>query len=230
MSWVDLGNPYPLAEPRLYKPVAWPEGKRTVLPDQSASALKPLAQIAVERRTGHEFGAMSLATFGSLLALTSRIQSCGNERFGFALSKRPAPSAGAIHPIHVIVSLPAIEGWYRYDPMEHVLVELPSPVQTGDVRRTLNEIVPGDDATLLLFAAEPGKTFAKYADACSLIWRDAGVLLGYFAVAAEALSLSFSPLGVTGEPWVSHLVGAGELVGVGAAFVGKAPGGQVFAP
>lgn len=222
MDWIDLGNPYPRPTPRQHHPLAWPEGKRTALPDQSASTSKPFAQIASGRRTRYEFGAIDHSTLGTLLGLTSRIQSCGNERLGFALSKRPAPSAGAIHPIHVIAHTSDSDGWHRYDPMDHVLIELPSAIQPQKVRLAMNQIVQGDDATMLLFAAEPGRTFAKYAEACSLIWRDAGVLLGYFALAAEALDLKFSPLGVTGEPWVSQLVDETGLVGVGAAFVGTA--------
>jgi hypothetical protein len=71
-----------------------------------------------------------------------------------------------------------------------------------------------------MFAAEPGKTFSKYTEANSLIWRDAGVLLGYFSFVAHALQLSFCPLGITGECWASQLDKQGRLVGVGLAIVG----------
>lgn len=223
MVWIDLGNPYPLPEPSRYQPLVWPEGRRIALPDDRTQALKPLPQISVERRTRYEFGPVSKSRLGALLGLTSRIQSCGNDRLGFALSRRPAPSAGSIHPIHVIVNSSRNEGWHRYDPMDHMLVELPSLVQPKDVRSSMDRIVQSGDATMLLFTAEPGKTFSKYANACSLVWRDAGVLLGYFAIAAEALNLNFSPLGVTGEPWVSQLVDEAGLAGVGVAFVGSAP-------
>jgi len=77
-------------------------------------------------------------------------------------------------------------------------------------------------ATLLLFVAEPGMTIAKYSNASSLIWRDAGILQGYFAAAAESLDLNFCFLGVTGEPWASQLVDQPGLCGVGAAYVGAA--------
>jgi hypothetical protein len=75
----------------------------------------------------------------------------------------------------------------------------------------------------MLFAAEPNLTFAKYNEACSLIWRDAGVLQGILSLAAEDLGLNFCLVGVTGEPWVSGLIEQNTLVGVGAAYVG-APG------
>ena len=220
MTWVDLGNPYLLAEPRSYQPLRWPTGKRIELVDQVPSEARGFAQIALERRTRYGFGPVSLDSLGSLFLLTNRVQSLGTQQLGFALSKRPAPSAGAIHPIHIVVHVGRNGGWYRYDPVDHVLIELSSSIQPQTVRAAMNQIVEGGDAALVLFVAEPGKTFAKYGDACSLVWRDAGVLLGYFSLAAEALDLSFCPLGVTGEPWGGRLINEAGLIGVGAAFVG----------
>ena len=92
----------------------------------------------------------------------------------------------------------------------------------GDVRKSMAAVVDqSDDATLLLFAAKPERTFAKYDSACSLVWRDAGVLLGYLSIAAESIGLNFVPLGINGEPFVSRLVDQAGLVGVGGAFVGR---------
>jgi hypothetical protein len=87
----------------------------------------------------------------------------------------------------------------------------------------MHEVVAAPSATLLLFVAEPGMTGSKYEEAASLVWRDAGVLIGVIAAAAEALSLNFSPMGVTGEPWAGYLIPGAPLVGVGAAFVGARP-------
>jgi len=68
--------------------------------------------------------------------------------------------------------------------------------------------------------AEPGKTSAKYSSSSSLVWRDAGVLLGHIGLAAESLGLNYCPLGITGEPWVSQLDSQGKLSGVGLALLG----------
>lgn len=223
MTWIDLGNPTPWAEPREYRPVSWPEGMKVTLPKRICNVAKTYAQIAERRRTRYSFRSLSKEMLGDLLGLTLRIQQVGNDKLGFPLTWRPAPSAGAIHPIHLVAQLGKGECWYRYEAGQHVLIELPSAIDANLVRGALNELLPSGDAAMLLFVAEPGKTFAKYANGCSLVWRDAGVLLGYFSVAAEALGLNFSPLGVTGEPWASQLVEEPGLVGVGAAFVGAAP-------
>ncbi|MFO6292409.1 hypothetical protein, partial [Pseudomonas aeruginosa] len=83
------------------------------------------------------------------------------------------------------------------------------------------QVLAGDQATRFLFLAEPGKTLGKYQDGCSLIWRDAGALLGVMALTATAQGLNFCPLGITGEPWASGLADQSKLFGVGLALLGS---------
>ena len=226
MTWKDLGIPCPRSEPAAYTPMEWPETDAYVLEDAQLGALSPSAEFFAaligERQTRYEFGALSMQTLGTLLLLTCRVKSVGGSPMGFPLSKRPAPSAGAIHPIHVVVHLPDSPVLYRYDPYAHVLCELTCGVETRELRRAMSEVVDCGRGVLLMFVAEFGLTEAKYENAGSLVWRDAGVLQGYFSMAAEALSLRFVPLGVTGEPWASAIVGRPGLAGVGCAVVGTA--------
>jgi hypothetical protein len=133
---------------------------------------------------------------------------------------RPAPSAGAIHPIHLILRRPQNKAWQRYDSIAHALIDVSSSLDAEHVRRAMLEVLPAPEATLILFAAEVGKTAAKYHHPASLVWRDAGALQAVMGFAAHALSLAFCPLGVTGEPWVGELLEHRGLFGVGAAFVG----------
>ena len=223
MTWVDLGDPVPWPEVRPHRPVRWPNGEVRSLAANTLWPQKSFADIATRRRTRRSFAALDEAHLGTLLALTCRVRTLGPDSLGFPLSSRPVPSAGAIHPVHLIVHFPGTATWHRYDPVGHSLVEVPSALSPAEVRAALDGVLPGGAATLLLLAAEPGMTFAKYRDACSLVWRDAGVLQGHLAVAAEALDLSFCLLGVTGEAWVSRLLDQAGLVGVGAAYVGATP-------
>lgn len=128
------------------------------------------------------------------------MQGTGGDELGFALSHRPCPSAGAIHPIHLLVIDPQAGRWLRYDAVSHALDEVITQLEPSGVLAEMHSVLPATSATLLILAAEPGKTAAKYEAAESLVWRDAGVLLGFLAVAAEALGLNYCPLGVTGEP------------------------------
>ena len=223
MSWVALGDPVPRPEPRSYRPVRWPDGAVRALTPDAPGTTKDFSDIAARRRTQRSFAALDEVRLGTLLSLACRVRALGPDDLGFPLSLRPAPSAGAIHPVHLIVHFPTTALWHRYDPLGHSLVEVPSALSPTEVRGALDAVLPGGAATVVLFAAEPGMTFAKYRDASSLVWRDAGVLQGFLAAAAEALNLHFCLLGVTGEPWVGRLLDQPGLTGVGAAYVGAAP-------
>lgn len=226
MTWVELGNPRPRSRALRYTPVQWPDGERTALsslsalPSHDAVFARSVFDLSSQRRSARAFAPLARDRLGLLLELVNRQLASGSEYLGFPLTQRPAPSAGAIHPVHLIVQDPALAGWHRYDPAGHALVSVPCAVDVAAVRRHMDQLVAAPTATLLLLAAEPGKTASKYVDSCSLVWRDAGVLLGYLSLAAEALNLAFLPLGVTADPWVRRLVDEPGLAGVGAALVG----------
>lgn len=224
MDWIDLGNPRPRAKVTPYSPLSWPITSRLALRTPSTTALPraDYAELALRRRTRREFGPVNLDLLGALLALTCRTTNNGHSDLGFPTSFRPCPSAGAIHPIHVVVLTPDL-GWHCYDPATHALLAIGSALDPLPARTSMLEVVYAPESTLLFLAAEPGMTAAKYSDAASLVWRDAGVLIGLLALASEALDLSFCPLGVTGEPWISNLLDQPGLSGVGAALVGSAP-------
>lgn len=72
----------------------------------------------------------------------------------------------------------------------------------------------------MLLVAEPGMYAAKYQACESLVWRDAGVLVGYLSLVAEVLGLDFCPLGSTGGSALGYLDQQPQLLGVGVALVG----------
>jgi hypothetical protein len=233
--WKDLGNPRPHAEPTKYLPLKWREGPELPFEEdlrsvrgakllyENSPSMASYETLALSRRTRYDFGELNLATLGTLFALTSKVLLRGSDVLGFPISNRPAPSAGAIHPIHIIIHLARSPRLHRYDPFAHGLRELHCEVDVMQLREAMNVVVNGQAAVLIMFVAEPGRTFAKYAQADSLVWRDAGILQGYFSIAAEALGVNFTPLGVTGDPWASQLIQQPGLAGVGAAFVGARP-------
>lgn len=225
MDWPDLGNPRPLREPRRHEPIVWPDAGSVQLPPWNTDSLtqEPLGQLLERRRTGRSFEAIDVTLLSALLGLTCRVQLIGSTSLGFPLTLRPTPSAGAIHPIHLLVIGPKAECWFRYDPFEHRLRGVASACDPRAVYQAMQSVLLAPKATLLLLAAEPGMTASKYAQPSSLVWRDAGVLLGFLTMGAHALNLSFCPLGVTGEPFVSQLLDQPGLTGVGGAFVGATP-------
>ncbi|HKS06829.1 MAG TPA: hypothetical protein VJR92_10985 [Gemmatimonadaceae bacterium] len=84
-----------------------------------------------------------------------------------------------------------------------------------DVVRSTN-----DAATTIWMVIEPGRTSRKYANAHSLVWRDAGVVLAGIALVAAAMNFACRPLGMTGEPELSAALGFKALRGAGGLLVG----------
>ncbi|MDC6379884.1 hypothetical protein BW687_006780 [Pseudomonas graminis] len=221
MEWIKLGSPIIKAEPGHYQPFTWPAGTFHALPEIKDVGDEGILSLLDRRRTSRTFGALSECQLGQLLWRCARTQAIAESDYGFDLELRPTPSAGALHPIHILLQRPGAPNWLRYDSRRHGLVEVAESAGAfAGLKEQCDEVLPTEQATRLLLVAEPGKTYAKYHHGESLIWRDAGALLAVMAMIAEALDCSFCPLGITGEPWAGRLAHAGVLTGVGIAVVG----------
>ena len=132
------------------------------------------------------------------------------------------PSAGAIHPVHVLLQRAHDLHWERYDANAHCLTEIPGSAELAQaVRRDAEVIVSGVDACLIALVAEPQKTHAKYDNANSLVMRDAGVVLGYLSIVSELIGASYCPLGSTGHERLKTLLPKETLWGLGLAWFGS---------
>lgn len=216
-----MGEPVPLESPIRYRPFDWPAFGLLQLENATLKLEGDVNALLERRRTDRQLGPASLEDLSALLKLTCRTQHWGDNSLGFFTSLRPTPSAGSIHPVHVLATSPNDDYWMRYLPDHHAMECLnPDVLSPADVRAQLRGVVGSTKATILLFIAEPEKTAAKYANPCSLVWRDAGNLQGFIALAAEALSLGFCSLGITGESWARLLDEQGHLAGVGVGLFG----------
>ena len=223
MTWTVPASPVPREQPLSYQPVNWPAGVPFFLPPPSENAVLPgLSDVIETRRTQRNFSHVSQAQLSHWLWLTGRVMAVGHSSYGFPLTQRPVPSAGAIHPIHIILSLPERDGWQLYLPDMHALAPLRIPEQIRfEIRDELLPVIDIQSGIIVRLIAEPGKTSAKYSDADSLVWRDSGVLVGQMALVAEALECNFCPLGITGHDWCSGLKLEGRLAGTGLAVFGS---------
>lgn len=131
MTWTVPASPVPREQPLSYQPVNWPAGDPFFLPPPSENAVLPgLNDVIETRRTQRNFSHVSQAQLSHWLWLTGRVMAVGHSSYGFPLTQRPVPSAGAIHPIHIILSLPERDGWQLYLPDMHALAPLRIPEQT----------------------------------------------------------------------------------------------------
>lgn len=184
-----------------------------------------ITRISQERQSRRQFAALSLEELGKLLWLTCRTHSSCASAYGFDQHFRPHPSAGAMHPIHVICQRAPGQPWERYEPVSHALITIHGSEALAQSARTQAEkFFPTKDAVILGLVAEVGKTAAKYEWEDSLVWRDAGIVLGYLSLVSEALELSFCPLGATGQSHLAPLAPAGILQGAGLAVLGARVG------
>lgn len=223
MIWMPPAEPRPKEQVQPYQPFTWPSG-HTVSLVTPADIPQSFCDVVAARRSSRTFGPLTLTDISSLLWYSSRVLARQGSAMGFDLSQRPAPSAGAIHPIHVLACSSAQDSWQRYDPDRHCLSEVPHGLLAP--RETMAQITPAVDpqkGTLLWFAAEVGKTNSKYENPESLIWRDAGALIAHLGLVASYLGLHFCALGVTGATWGIELNEAQLICGVGAALVGTPP-------
>lgn len=218
--WTELGQPRPRSEPLRYTEHVWDSATVIQLPKPSIE--NPALAALDLRQSRRSFGALDNVSLASLMWHVAARKASADSTLGFPIEHRGVPSAGAIHPIHILVCDPATRVVERYEGSTHALhaLALPAPVA---LVAACEEVLPAQNGKLLFFAAEPGKTAAKYESPVSLVWRDAGVLQGGLALATEALGLNFCLLGITGDPWIAQLSEKGKLRGVGVALVGSRP-------
>ena len=222
--WPLGTDPIPRSAPGLYSPIEWEVKGRRSLAVSDGGALASMATTLDTRHSHRTFAPVPEALLGALLWHTARTKEAARSPLGFQIEHRPTPSAGAIHPIHLVIQLTDEESWARYNPQNHSLDLLAKDDSLFQPLVDCSEqVVPRGGGHLILFVAEPGKTAAKYENPESLIWRDAGVLQGSLALVAAALGLNYCLLGITGNPWVAQLSDQGKLQGVGVAILGAKP-------
>lgn len=223
--WTLLGNPVPRQQPLAYSPHLWPVTQSVSLPYSATTDALVRSSPNSIRRSRRVFAPISWEQISLLLWRTAHCQRTAESSLGFRLQQRAVPSAGAIHPIHLLVQMPDDAGaWARYNPLTHSLDVIGTCARVlNPLRQQADEIVLAQPGILLIFVAEPQMTAAKYENPDSLIWRDAGVLQGALAMTSEDLGLNFCLLGITGDPWVGQLSKQCQLAGVGLAALGARP-------
>ena len=216
-------DPVPRDQPGNYQPFVWPKGATLQLAPRGHALELDLVELLEQRQTRREFkGSIDDVKLGEFLWLACRNRSSRPSSFGPEKESRVHPSAGAMHPIHALVCRNA-GPWMRYDPVSHSLMELPGSIGAAKLaREAACHLVEIGESVLIGLVAEPGKTASKYHHHDTLVWRDAGVVLGYMSLVSAALNLEFCPLGITGGPHLTDYLSAPALLqAVGLAVFGS---------
>lgn len=179
-------------------------------------------EVIINRKSERTFSGINLHQLSNILWYTAKVKQAYVQDNGYILTHRGTPSAGARHPIDILIinqtlldsNLP-----HYYNPIEHTLNRLDLPdLLIANFTEHINTIVNIANATIIWFAAYPERTAAKYENHESLIWRDAGALTNSIHLTCTALKLNSCLIGSLGEPYVSDLFS--KAFGAGGLLVG----------
>ncbi len=203
----------------------WQDGG-TPIPVTDIGPTLPFASVVAKRRSTRRFRPPELDQVGLIVARSGLTQHSARDFAGAPIAQRPAPSAGARHPLalvvlaHNVINLPA--GAWVLDPDAAVL--RPAMYSPDAVHRALAALSDALHRTELPPAAvmavgRPGATLSRYPDGISLLWREVGALLMLVHLAATDIGLKSCLVGTCG---VLHPVSGdpSALVDLGAVVLG----------
>jgi SagB-type dehydrogenase family enzyme len=203
---------------------SWSTNRARALPAPEHSHAADAFRVLDSRRTHRHFRALPKQELSTFLWYSARSRLSYLDESGRRFESRPAPSAGGCHPYDLLVVRPR-KGELTasiYEPSTHGLSELRC-ARTALRRfvKNISEAISPELGTILWLIAQPHRTQNHYRFPESLLWRDAGALIGVMAIVAESLRLSFCPVGATGDPHLATVMGQGRNVyGLGGVIVG----------
>ena len=216
-------DPLPRQTPLPFRRIEWPVSRSMVLPAPVPPPMTDFASVIAARQSSRHIRRSSLRETANFLAFACAVRSTwgtDSER-----SSRPAHSAGALHPVEVLLVAGARrERIFRIDPSLGVLQSLyieciPS---LRSLSAKLAAMLPDAHCDYLVLLADPALTGSWYFDPESLIWRDAGALMQTLHICATAYRLAFCPAGITGAELAAAIFGDGSrMIGAGVAVVGR---------
>ncbi len=175
--------------------------------------------LLARRQTDYRSTSVDIETAGTICWFTSRNIRTFDGKSG-QLSHRPTPSAGALHPIELVITgLLGSPGAWWYRPAEHAFALLDGGDSMLHALETETaDCLPVEPASQIWLLGDIEKVAAKYERPETLLLRDAGFLLCTLTFTATAMGLAPVPIGVTansiiptGIEWSRPVVGLGGL-------------------
>jgi SagB-type dehydrogenase family enzyme len=206
-------------------PLDWPVRSRVGCPPVVPPIPQTFAAVLEARRSIRVMQRAPLRELVNALAFATRPRAL---REGDVLmrSRRPSPSAGALHPIElVLVDWRGRPRVMRYDAFSHQLelLTVADPEALRRFIRACGDLLPEVRGTALVLIGHASRVAAVYETAASLLWRDAGALTQTLFLTATAFRLAFCPLGILGHEVVQALGLPADALATGAALMGRSP-------
>lgn len=213
-------DPTPLGDSAFLE-YTWPVVSSKVFEVSEAPPTRTFADVIEQRRSIRLLAPAPLEqTVGALLfALRPRFWKEGDL---LRRSRRPSLSAGALHPITVLLFQE--RAVFRLNAESSTLERLQfSDKAYAAWVSKCQRVLPEANGTFLTLVADMARPSSAYANSESLVWRDAGAMLQTIALVVELFGLGFCPLGILGREVVTELHSDGQLLAVGAAAIGLRP-------
>jgi len=178
------------------------DGPRVALGAHASEASRPLAEILAGRRSQTSWSTPLAGDVAAALIRTGRVAGWRDGPDGYVVSQRPAPSAGGRHPLDLELWAGDVSGLvpgrYSFDPLTCELVLTDSSPADGlaELGRIVGAAEPPPAA--IVAVAQTQRTLSRYPAGMSLIWRDAGVLLGFLHLCCADLGLASCIVGNCG--------------------------------
>jgi SagB-type dehydrogenase family enzyme len=178
------------------------DGARVALGPLSHDASRPLAEVLARRRSERAWSPPALTDVATVLVRAARVASWAQASDGYVSSHRPAPSAGARHPLdlHFLAGQVdgLVSGTYVFDPVgcELVLADEPPDGLLTELGQIVGAADPPPAAVVAVAHAE--RTLSRYPGGLSLVWRDAGALLGTLHLCCSDVGLASCLVGSCG--------------------------------
>lgn len=217
-----LKNPKPKLLEDIVEPFSYPiKGKIKLLRPSSKYCVN-FFDLTLTRRSARNFTALLPNQLDILLWYGAKAIDTYIQSNNYILSRRPSASAGARHPIDILVCARSPLSIAYYNPFEHTLNQLDyNSSILNDLMNHVNENIAIQDGTFLWLIAHFPRTAAKYDNAESLIWRDAGALLHQLQLTASSLKINSCCVGTLGEPFIKLLEPSANTISAGGIIIGN---------
>lgn len=217
-------DPQPKLMPEPNPPIEWPVRRALRCPPVIPPPPIAFEEVLEARRSCRATINAPLREIVNAIAYTTRprfiLKDDEHQR-----TRRPSPSAGALHPIEVaILDWRATPRVMRYHPTGHELhvLALKDRSKVSVLSEKIRDVVPLAKGTAVVFLGDMERVAAFYENPHSLLWRDAGALLQTLHLSATAFRLACCPVGLLGGELVEAIGLEGRLIGAGVAVVGRA--------
>lgn len=196
------------------------------VPVTDVGPTRPFAETIAARRSHRNLREPNLTEVGTVLARAGLTRSNATDLAGAPIASRAAPSAGARHPLTLVLLVRHVSGLaagcWVLDPIAAVL--RPGKHRLEQTEEALREVAealgqPEPPPAAVLAVAHPDRILSRYPDGISLLWRETGALLMLVHLTASDLGLGSCIAGTCGVLCADDGSGLGP-VDLGAVALG----------